>query len=865
MRYNRAAERTNEGWERYSLPIGNGYAGASIFGGTDVERLQFTTNTFANVYKQGGVSNFAEVHLHFSGEQATDYERGLRLTDGVAYSHYTLSGTKYEREAFFSYPDRVFAYRVRTSAPVDFSAELVIPYLGARSIEEGGRTGELSVDGNTLMMRGKLPSRDLLYEGRLSVLCDGQVCVQDKKLCVEQAQETTFIFVMGTSYKLAEEVFLDGGHKAIGEDPHPSLVADERNALAMGWEALYARHVADYSSLISRVELDLGGVEDSRPTDELLFAYQKGECSQYLEELYFAYGRHLLVSSSRKGTPPASLQGVWTVHDKSPWGSGFWHNINIQMNYWPAFATNLAETFEAYAAYWQAYLKQAQRNASAWIKDTNPENYVETEGECGWILGTGAFCYEIEGRGASPHSGPGTGGLTSQMLWDYYDFTRDEKVLREIAYPAVHGMSKFLIKTLRDYEGEYLCSFSASPEQILSGDWWVSDHKEQKYHCTVGCAFDQQMVYENALADLTCAELLGESDETIERERAQIAHYAPVQIGYSGQVKEFGEEHFYGEIGEAKHRHISQLVSLMPGSAISWATPAWLDAARLTLEYRGDRSTGWALAHRFCAWARACDGDHAYTLLNTLLRERTYPNLWDVHPPFQIDGNFGGVAGITEMLLQSGNGCIALFPAMPTAWKTVSFRGLKARGNFTVSSSYADGKIEFAEIESVVGGKLSLRLGAQDNLSVTEKSTGRAIPTQTKNGVMTLQTQAGETYCITGFAERQPTAVPTQAKGEWTERGVRLTWSASGGKYTIYRAVGDAKTYERLAEVTEPTYTDGDYTQSNKARITYKIVSSETPDENGIGALVPMHPATVLEEERYRYRFRQLNIHKPFC
>ncbi|MBQ7831561.1 MAG: glycoside hydrolase N-terminal domain-containing protein [Clostridia bacterium] len=861
LRYKQPAERTNEGWEKYSLPIGNGYAGASIFGGTDIERIQFTTNSFANTYKMGGVSNFAEILLSFQEGAVSEYERGLRLIDGVAYSRYFLNGIEIKREAFFSYPDRVFAYRIASREAVDFEIALVIPYLGARSVDEGGRIGKVFSDGRDLVMRGELPSRSLFFEGRLSVECNGQVCADGEKLQISNATETTLFFVMDTSYRLCEEVFLEGAHCALGDDPHEALVEDLAAAKTLGWGKLYARHKADYTGLMARVEVNLGGVEDDRTTDELLIAYQKGEKSQYLEEVYYAYGRHLLISSSRKGTLPASLQGVWSVHDKSPWGSGFWHNINIQMNYWPAFTTNLAETFEAYVGFWNAYHKQAEHLAEEWIQTTNPENFQS--GDCGWIIGTAAFCYEIEGRHPYQHSGPGTGGLTAKMFWDYYDFTRDECVLREVTYPAVHGMAKFLTKTVRDYEGEYLCSFSASPEQILTGDFWINQHKVQKYYHTVGCAFDQQMLYENACDDLACSKLLGILDDVSDLEQRQLEHYAPVQIGYSGQIKEYGEEHFYGEIGEAKHRHVSQLVALMPGTLITQETPAWLDAAERTLELRGDEATGWALAHRFCAWARTGNGEHAYSLLNNLLQKRTYPNLWDVHPPFQIDGNFGAVAGITEMLIQSHGGGITLFPCIPSAWKNISFKGLKARGNFTVSATYHDGLLEGAEVKSVVGGKLRLTVKEQDNVYVVCKETGMKVQTIKSEDKLVWDTEAGKTYCLNGFARREEIKQAESFNAEWQPSGVVLSWMGEEKLYTIYRAVGDAKTYEKLGQTTKTCYVDQEYSTTKKARLTYKIVvGSVSASERG--AVVFMHPANKLEEERYQFRFKQTNLHTQF-
>ena len=859
LRYNKPAERTMEGWEKNSLPIGNGYAGASVFGGADVDRIQFTTNEFANTYKNGGVSSFAEIDFTFEKGKVKTYERGLRFEDGVAYSTFVLNGVRVDRQAFFSYPDKVFIYRVKSDAKMSFSSLLRIPYLGSRPVEQGGRTGEIFADEDTLVMRGALPSRALVFEGRLLAISDGQVRVEQEKIEIIDAKETTFVFAMGTSYKLCEEAFLDGNNKAMGDDPHDELVSNIEKAKALGWDALYTRHRDDYAGLMSRVNVDLGGIMDERMTDELLTAYQNGDESRYLEEVYYAYGRHLLVSSSREGSLPASLQGVWSAHDSSPWGSGFWHNINIQMNYWPAFSTNLAETFSAYVSYWKAYQKQAQRHAQDWIQLRNPENYSADEGSCGWVIGTGAFAYEIEGGHENQHSGPGTVGLTSKLFWDYYDFTRDETVLKEVTYPAIHGASKFLLKTVRDYDGKIMCSFSASPEQILSGDVWVNGRKKQKYYHTVGCAFDQQMLYENARDDVNCSKLLGVSDATTEREKAELERYFPVNIGYSGQVKEYNEEHFYGEIGEWKHRHISQLVALMPGSTISQATPAWLDSAKLTLEMRGDESTGWALAHRFCSWARVGDGEHAHTLLRNLLKTRTYPNLWDVHPPFQIDGNFGATAGMTEMLLQSHEGAVAVFPAMPSAWKSVAFDGLKARGNFTVSASYDDGKITRCEILSVVGGTFALREMNANALSVVDGE-GKRVETSVENGILSFETTAGGKYVISGFVKRAVPQIAEHFTAEWTKQGVRLSWDACSDAYAVYRAVGDEKTYTYLGETKTNAFVDEEYSADNKVRATYKVVAGKPYSENQRGALAVVHPASELEYERYLLKVKQLNL-----
>ena len=858
LKYYAPAEDSDEGWERYSLPIGNGYFGANVFGRTDSERIQFTTNVFANVGSKGGVSNFAEIRIDLGHETAESYERGLDISKGYAYTRYALNGNRVENICFLSYPDKAFVWRMNAEKGVNFSARLIIPYLHSRTADEGGRTGSISVGENTLTLRGTLPARELLYEGTLQVLSDGQVTPEGESLRIQNATAATIIFVADTSYKLDEQVFLDGNHKAIGEDPHAEVERNMQNAVALGYEKLLQRHQADYLSLMSRAELDLGGKQDGRSTEELLESNRKGNFEPYLEELYYQYGRHLLVSSSRNGTPPASLQGVWNVHDKSPWGSGFWHNINVQMNYWPAFNTNLAETFTAYADFNAAFRRQAENLASEWIKEFFPENYEEGQGACGWTIGTPAYCYEISGQERTSHSGPGTGGLTTKLFWDYYDFTRDREILEKVTYPAIHGMAKFLTKCVHEYDGEYLSAFSASPEQIIGGPW-VTGRKVQPYYHTIGCAFDQQMFYENAKDDLKCAELLGKSDETTELEKAQINGYSPVLVGYSGQIKEYREEHFYGEIGEANHRHISQLVALSPGTLIGCTTPAWLDAAKRTLELRGDESTGWALAHRLCAWARTGDGDHAYLLLQNLLKTRTHPNLWDVHPPFQIDGNFGALNGMTEMLLQSHEGCVHLVPALPKSWKNFSFKGLKARGNFTVGGRVEEGELVKAEIFSVVGGKLTLCYKNMDGVSVTD-SDGNRVQAKTDGRFCSFDAQAGKGYTLVGFAKTPVCESPRALQAKYLEKSVSLVWEGNAERYAVYRATDSESEYTLLGYTDRNEFADGAYSQANKCRLTYKVTAVGEGKAESEGAVAFLHPASKLEVERYAYILRQNNL-----
>ena len=858
MRYRVAAEDSLDGWENQSLPTGNGYFGASVFGGEKSERVQFTTNEFANVYSLGGVTSFADLYIESDFAAVTDYERGLDLSAGAAYSRFNCGDEKIERTAFCSYPDKVFVYRVTTRGKRDFTARLVIPYLGAREEKDGGRTGRIYAENDSLVLRQTLPLRECTGELRLSVLTDGRATVTDKEIKISGASEVSFLGVLGTNYKLCPEVFFDDCHKATGDDPDEKLKLIEKNARESGYKKLYERHIADYGELTNRAGIDLGGKSDNRTIPQLLESYRGGNYEPYLIETYFKYGRHLLISCSRKGTPPASLQGTWSAHDKSPWGSGIWHNINVQMNYWCALITDIPETFAAYSDYFKAYLKRAEEYAKEWVADFVPEKSDE---DCGWIIGTAAFLYEISGLGKFLHSGPGTGGLTAKLFADYYDYTLDKEFLKEYAYPAVHGCSRFMQKSVKKYGDEYLCMVSASPEQILSGVY-LNGYKEQQYYATVGCAFDQQMLCEIARDDIRFSKILGVEDETVKQEKRRIGRFSPVNIGYSGQVKEYGEEKFYGEFGAALHRHISQLIGLMPGSIINEDTPAWLDSAKRTLDLRGDDSTGWALAYRILCRARARDGENAYKLLRKLLCEKTNDNLWDEHPPFQIDGNFGATAGIAEMLLQSGNdGNITLFPATPKEWKIVSFENLRARGNFIVSAKRKNGKIEYCRIVSHSGGAVSVSADGVKTVTVTTKS-GERVNCRYKNGRITFKTEKDEVYEITGFAKAGTIKQVKNLTAAFKTDGVMLKWRKTHEKCAVYRAVENDKDYTLLGVTENSSFTDKDFSIKRKARLTYKVVVAQGEySQKAQGQTVFLHPATKLEEERYAKRLKVNNIY----
>jgi alpha-L-fucosidase 2 len=520
-------------------------------------------------------------------------------------------------------------------------------------------------------------------------------------------------------------------------------------AHSAGYAALKERHLKDYQNLFGRVSVNLNSTPSTDPTHLLLEKYKKGEANTWLEELMFQYGRYLLIASSREKTLPANLQGAWSAYHNTPWSGGFWHNINVQMNYWGAMSANLGECFEAYNAYFKAYLPVAQKHAADYVRKHNKEKLSE-DGDNGWIIGTGANAYHIPGASGG-HSGPGTGGFTAKLLVDYYLFTQDRKFLEEVAYPAMLSLSKFYSKALVPHGEFLLVEPSASPEQSATPEQIeriTGRPAKGKYFTTAGCTFDQGFVWETFSDTLALAKKLGKTDPFLETIREQMGRLDPIQVGADGQIKEYREETHYSDIGDPKHRHISHLCPLYPGTLINPARPEWMQAASKTLDLRGDKTTGWALAHRMNSRARLGEGEKAHDVYQRFIRERTVPNLWTLHPPFQIDGNLGTMAGVAEMLLQSHEGAIKILPALPKAWNTGSFQGLVARGNFVVSANWSEGKRTTVSIKSKSGGTcriVSPGIGAvtiKDGGGKPVKATGEG------NDLIQFETTAGETYLI---------------------------------------------------------------------------------------------------------------------
>ena len=711
LHYDQPAPITLKGWEHQSLPLGNGHFGVSFFGGTGEECWQFTEKSLyvkdetlvrdGNAWASVALSDLMDLHLimDHGSEQVEGYGRELELDHAIGRVRYLKSDVEYRRELFTSYPDRVFAARLTASKPgkISFQLRAVQPYLSSC------RTGTAEAAGAELVLRGVTQPYQLAHEIRIRVKTSGGKVEShadgaDANLRVDGADEAEVYVTLGTSYQLSPRVFLEGdsAKKLEGRSvPSERIKADLASAVSKGFAALKSDHIADYCRLFKRADLRLGGESGLYLTDKLRAAANKSpEQARYLEELYFQYGRYLLIASSRKGTLPANLQGTWNMNRSAPWTGGYWANINIQMNYWPAFVTGLEDTFDPYLDFFQAAFAKQQQISASTLKSWKAAQIVED----GWTAGTGNSPYTVGGPGGT--SGAGTGPFVILPLWDWYCYTGDKAILEKI-WPMVSASCRFLNATLKlQPDGTYLCDPSWSP---------VNKPKDGPHVNLPGTAYDQQLVYENYRIALEAARILGKDDPILEIVRKQMPHLSPVLIGTSGQLKEFRQEQAYGEFGEPHHRHISHLIGLYPGSLIT-EKAEWMEAARVSLDMRGDKSTGWAMAHRLNAWARLKDGDRAHRLLLTLLSKGTMDNLWDTHPPFQIDGNFGGTSGIAEMLLQSHNDEIELLPALPKAWPVGKVTGLRARGGFTVDIEWKEGKVSKYRVTSPQPREVKIRV-----------------------------------------------------------------------------------------------------------------------------------------------------------
>ncbi|MBO9707406.1 MAG: glycoside hydrolase family 95 protein [Caulobacter sp.] len=833
--YQSPAADSVEGWLDQSLPLGNGYFGVNVFGGVARERLQLTENSLVDTPTGGigGLNNFAEVALEFPHGAPQDYRRELDLGSATAHIRYGQNGVTFEREYFASYPDKVLVMRLAASRPgaLDFTLRPAAPYLAPFRKTEGDRRGKhatVTAKGDVITLSGVMDYYGIKFEAQFKVIPQGGVMRTGEgadagSITVRGADSAVVLVALGTNYRLDPKVFLekDPAAKLAGfPGPHDKVTATLEAAARRSFAALKARHLADYRTLYGRVAFDLGGTVPAAPTDQLIAGARQGQAEPYLEELGFQFGRYLLIASSRKGALPPNLQGVWNVYQDAPWSAGYWHNVNQQMNYWPAFVGNLPELFDSYIDFYRAYLPAHQARATQYLTEYHPAG-LSADGDNGWALGNSMR--PLEPSTKVPHSGFGTGPWTTMLFWDRYDFTRDKSLLREVVYPAMRGQANFLSRFLTEKDGKLLASPSSSPENASSLQ-------------TTGATFDQQMIFENYRDTIAAAGLLGiRNDPVIARISAQQARLDPILIGASGQIKEYREETTYGSIGDPKHRHISQLLGVYPGRLITSNTPAWQDAARVSLRGRGPvGGTGWAQAERVATWARLGDGDTAYQFYRYWLAHHAMSNLWNNHRDsvttklFQVDGNFGVSAGVGEMLLQSADGVVAPLAALPSTWREGRYRGLLARGGFELSAAWSKGHADRLEILSKAGGKLTLRY---PGIGGADIRTGNGAPVSfatTPQGDVAFDTRAGATYVVTSIPPRRSDPPVEELKiARDASTGVTLAWRANPlfKTYAVERAVGDAPAYEQIASgLSQPQYVDQDPVVGGAGPIRYRVV-----------------------------------------
>lgn len=900
----------NDDWERWSLPIGNGYVGANIFGRTETERIQITEETLYNPssvtdstgtkYNTGGFNSFSETYIDIGHpfSSVTEYERWLDLKTAISGVKYKYDGVTYTREMFASYPDKALVIRLDASesGKLSFVLRPTVAWEQEYAVDVAdgaSKTGEVIsyMEGNdgVVELSGKMGYFDLDFLGIYRVVTDGgtvsaTTCVNadgdtDGTVTVSGANSAYIYVTLGSDYQLTSEMFTASNKEKptfdTSLDYTRNKVEGEAKAIAdqldgKGFEDSYAvlknNHLSDYTEIFGRVTLDLGDAEDAAlTTDELLSKYKNGEYSRYLEALYFQYGRYLIIASSRSGSLPANLQGVWNRYNFSAWGSGYWHNVNVQMTYWPVFSTNVAEVFDAYVQYNAAIMPALEAAATDVIRRYNPSQF-NADGGNGWTVGTATWPF----AGSSSRS-PGNLGFTTQLFWEYYQYTQDKALLENVIFPILVSAARFIVKSVElDEDGNYLVSSADSPEMHVDGIW-IS---------TKGPTYAQSFAYQNNYNALLAAKELGidlsnsdtlSSDElcVFKKVMEQIDKYDPIVVGLSGQVKEFRQEDYYCSMGdEPDHRHISQLVGLYPGNIINSSTPAWLDAAKVTLNARGDATFGWAVAHRMNLWARVKDGDRARELLNILLSQNTATNLWDLCPPFVVDGNLGGTAGISELLLQSHEGYIAPLAAIPAAWDSGSYTGLVARGNFEVAAEWKNGIATCFNITSKAGGDASVSYGGITSAKVVRASDGSEVDyTVSGTDLITFATQKGETYIISGFKLTKKLAAPASITLNRSGLGeIELSWEAVDGAvgYRLYTAIESQPDYTLVGNTSETSAVYIPKQANINARMTFKVVAVNADGVEGNGVIAYQNPidinATLDDYEAYAFESGELQI-----
>ncbi|KAK8892623.1 hypothetical protein M9Y10_029862 [Tritrichomonas musculus] len=796
MPINRATYGSNNAWQQNTLPIGNGFIGANIYGEIKDERITFNELTFReggpstsrpnynggniNAKGQNGATlrriqqlfaehkneeasamcnelvgerdgygtylEFGEIKITFNLDksQATDYVRFLDLDEAITYVQYKYQQSTISREYFISHPDNVFVIQINsTNGPIPDFTVWFGTYVNSAS-------KSVTSNGNTIILSGDLDDNQLRYHGQITVsTTTGQVTANNGELKISGSSQCFLYITAATDFKMEHPKYRTGETAEQLSTRVKKMNDDARNK---GFQKVRDDHIADYQNIFNRVTLDLGQQPSRFTTNEQLENYKSQTAEEDqdrdLEVLLFQYGRYLTIGSSREdGILPSNLQGVWNdLNSNVPWASDYHINVNLQMNYWPNYVTNMAETALPLIDFIDKLRPAGRVTAEIYMGVKSDAEHPEN----GFLAHTQVtpFGWTCPGWDFS------WGWSTAAVPWilmnifDYYLFTKDDEILRDKIYPMLKEECTFFDQIMvynEDY-GRLVTSPAYSPE-----------HGPR----TPGNTYEQAVLWQHYNNTIRAAQALNVDSDLIQKWNETINKLKPIEIGDSGQIKEWYTETTLGSIGEKGHRHISHLLGLYPGDLINIDNKEYMDAAKVSLNHRGDISTGWAMGHRINAWARTGDGNRAYKLVHNLLTEGIYNNLWDTHPPFQIDGNFGATSGIAEMLLQSNRGYIDILPSLPDVWSTGKFTGFIARGNIEVDCKWQHKDV----LEIVLKPKFSGDLIVQSfNISshvITDKEGNSVSFTNVADNRIKINGVSNNIYTIINPNPRKPTPTPT--------------------------------------------------------------------------------------------------------
>ena len=827
--------------------------------GQDSSAISLANSNLVGVSDDAGTNGYGyylswgNMYIDFknvsSNNDVTNYTRDLDLKTGIAGVNYDKGSTHYSRENFTSYPDNVIVTHITADGSEKISLDVSVEPDNSRGSAINGigdssyqRTWDTTVSDGRISINGQLTDNQMKFSSQTQVITDnaGTVTDGDGKVSVSGASEVTIITSMGTDYK-DEYPSYRTGETASELTNRVKWYVDQ--AAVKTYEELKANHVSDYQEIFNRVDLNLGQTVSTKTTDALLSAYKAGTASEaerrQLEVMLFQYGRFMTIESSRetktdgngyvRETLPSNLQGLWVGANNSPWHSDYHMNVNLQMNYWPTYSTNMAECAQPLVDYIDALREPGRVTAAiyAGVSSADGEEngfMAHTQNNpFGWTCPGWSFSW-----GWSPAAVP----WILQNCWAYYEYTGDTSYLRDNIYPMMKEEAKLYDRMLvRDSDGKLVSSPAYSPEHgpVTSGN-----------------TYEQTLIWQLYEDTIKAAEVLGTDADLVATWKANQADLkGPIEVGDSGQIKEWYTETTFNHtasgatLGEGyNHRHMSHLLGLFPGDLITEDHAEWFAAAKVSMQNRTDESTGWGMAQRINSWARLGDGNKTYQIIKNLFNGGIYANLFDYHQPkyFQIDGNFGYTSGVAEMLLQSNAGYINLLPAVPDDWANGSVNGLVAQGNFKVSMDWKDGNVTTATILSENGGEAVVQTKNASLATVVDSDGNVVDVTPVKENRISFATEAGKSYTLKDIPASAEVAAPTGLTALRADvENVKLSWDAvtaeegSNVTYNVYRQVENGDVICIETGLTTTTYTD---TTADKTLGTMKYQVSAVVEGN---------------------------------